>query len=52
MLIVTHEMGFAKEVSSRVVFLHKGVIEEQGTPSEIFDAPRSDRLKQFLTNEF
>ncbi len=52
MLIVTHEMGFAREVSSRVVFLHRGVIEEQGTPAEIFDAPRSERLRQFLASEF
>ncbi|MBI3507991.1 MAG: ATP-binding cassette domain-containing protein [Proteobacteria bacterium] len=52
MLIVTHEMGFAREVSSRVVFLHNGAIEEQGTPAQMFDAPRSERLGQFLASEF
>jgi len=48
MLVVTHEMGFAREVATRVVFMDGGVIVEQGTPAEIFDAPRSDRLKNFL----
>ena len=48
MLVVTHEMGFAREVATRVVFMDGGVIVEQGTPAEIFDAPKSDRLKNFL----
>ena len=48
MLVVTHEMGFAREVATRVVFMDGGVIVEEGTPAEIFDAPKSDRLKNFL----
>jgi ABC-type histidine transport system ATPase subunit len=48
MLVVTHEMGFAREVSSKVIFLHKGLIEEQGPPKEVFGNPRSDRFRQFL----
>jgi ABC-type polar amino acid transport system ATPase subunit len=50
MIIVTHEMGFAKEVSDRVVFLHEGKIEESGTPTEIFDNPKSERLKSFISS--
>ncbi|MGB0694618.1 MAG: ABC transporter ATP-binding protein [Rhodospirillaceae bacterium] len=49
MLIVTHEMGFARDVSSEVVFLHQGLIEEQGPPSQIFTQPRSERVRRFLT---
>ena len=48
MAVVTHEMGFAREVGSRVVFMDSGVIVEEGTPEEIFDAPKSDRLQSFL----
>ena len=48
MLLVTHDMSFAREVSDHVVFLHQGVIEEQGPPQQIFDAPQSQRLQQFL----
>jgi arginine/ornithine transport system ATP-binding protein len=48
MLVVTHEMGFAREVSSHLVFLHKGCIEEQGVPAEVLARPRSERLAQFL----
>ena len=48
MLLVTHEMGFCREVADRVVFLHQGQIEEQGSPSEVFGHPRSERLRQFL----
>jgi arginine/ornithine transport system ATP-binding protein len=48
MLVVTHEMGFAREVSSQTVFLHEGQIEEAGPPAQIFGAPRSERLRQFL----
>ncbi|WP_322063365.1 ABC transporter ATP-binding protein [Paraburkholderia sp. J63] len=48
MIVVTHEMGFARNVSNHVVFLHKGKIEEQGDPKEVLNAPRSERLQQFL----
>ena len=48
MLLVTHEMRFAREVSSRVIFLHQGRTEEEGTPAEVFDNPRSERIRQFL----
>jgi len=48
MLVVTHEMGFARDVASRVVFMDGGVIVEQGTPEEVFDHPKSDRTKDFL----
>lgn len=48
MIVVTHEMGFAREVASRVLFMDGGVIIEQGSPSDIFDHPQSDRLKNFL----
>ncbi|WP_207577875.1 ATP-binding cassette domain-containing protein [Listeria seeligeri] len=48
MVVVTHEMGFAKEVSDRVVFMDAGVIQEQGTPEEIFGNPQNDRTKDFL----
>jgi ABC-type histidine transport system ATPase subunit len=48
MIVVTHEMAFAREVSDRVVFLHNGLIEEEGSPAQVFDAPRSERLRQFL----
>jgi ABC-type histidine transport system ATPase subunit len=50
MLIVTHEIGFAREVSTRTVFLHEGRIEEEGPPAEIFGQPRSERLRQFLAS--
>ena len=49
MIVVTHEMGFAREVANRVMFLDDGVIAEEGTPSEIFDAPKCERLKSFLS---
>jgi polar amino acid transport system ATP-binding protein len=48
MLIATHEMGFARDVASRVCFLHEGRILEQGPPEEIFGAPREERTRQFL----
>ena len=48
MVVVTHEMGFAREVSNRVLFLDDGVIAEEGTPSEIFGAPKCERLRSFL----
>lgn len=50
MLVVTHEMGFARDVSNRVVFLHKGMIEEDGTPADVFGAPKSERFKQFISS--
>ncbi|NKQ09658.1 ABC transporter ATP-binding protein [Pseudomonas sp. SST3] len=50
MLLVTHEMNFAKQVSSEVVFLHQGLIEEQGTPEQVFDNPQSARCKQFMSS--
>ena len=49
MVVVTHEMGFAREVSNRVLFLDEGVIMEEGTPEEIFDAPKCERLRSFLS---
>ena len=50
MIVVTHEMGFAREVSNRVVFLHKGQIEEQGNPEDVLLRPRSERLQAFLSS--
>jgi arginine/ornithine transport system ATP-binding protein len=50
MIVVTHEMGFAREVSSQVVFLHQGEIAEQGPPDEVLLHPRSERLRTFLAN--
>ncbi|MBP6902735.1 MAG: ATP-binding cassette domain-containing protein [Burkholderiaceae bacterium] len=49
MLVVTHEMGFAREVASQLLFLHQGRVEEQGVPREVLAAPRSERLRQFLS---
>ena len=49
MLVVTHEMGFARGVSSRVLFLHQGQVEEEGPPEQVFSAPRSDRFRQFVS---
>lgn len=48
MLVVTHEMEFAREVSDRVVFMNNGVIEEEGTPEEIFNNPKKERTREFL----
>ncbi len=48
MVIVTHEMGFAREVADRILFMYEGVIAEQGTPAQIFDNPQGQRLQQFL----
>ncbi|MGP6087892.1 ABC transporter ATP-binding protein [Antarctobacter jejuensis] len=50
MIVVTHEMGFARDVSSEVIFLHQGLIEEQGAPEQMFERPESARLKEFLSN--
>ncbi|MFK3707924.1 ABC transporter ATP-binding protein [Klebsiella sp. NPDC088457] len=49
MVVVTHEMGFARHLSSQTLFLHQGLIEEQGTPQAIFEQPHSPRLQQFLS---
>lgn len=49
MVVVTHEMGFAREVSDRVIFMAEGKIVEEGTPEEIFTAPKTDRLQSFLS---
>lgn len=48
MIVVTHEMGFAKEVADRVIFMNEGRIVEEGSPKDIFENPKSDRLKDFL----
>ncbi len=48
MLLVTHEMPFARQVSSKVIFLHEGKIEEEGTPEQVFEAPESERCRQFM----
>ena len=50
MILVTHEMKFAREVASHVVFLHNGMVEEEGPPAELFGQPKSERLQQFLRN--
>ena len=48
MVVVTHEMGFAREVSNRVLFMDDGIIAEEGTPAELFGNPKSERLQSFL----
>ena len=50
MIVVTHEMGFAREVSNHCLFLHQGLVEEQGAPRDMLAHPRSDRLRQFLSS--
>ena len=52
MLVVTHEMAFAKDVSNKVMFLHQGVVEEEGIPSEVFANPSSERFKQFISSVY
>ena len=49
MIVVTHEMGFARNVSNHVMFLHQGRVEEEGVPAEVFASPKSERLRQFLS---
>ena len=49
MIVVTHKMGFAREVSDRVMFLNDGLIEEEGPPQQLFGAPKSPRLRQFIS---
>lgn len=50
MLVVTHEMGFARDVSNKAIFLHQGKIEEEGAPKDMFAAPKTERFKGFLAN--
>ena len=52
MVVVTHEMRFAREVADKVVFMSDGVIAEQGTPQDVFDNPKNERTKQFLQSIF
>jgi arginine/ornithine transport system ATP-binding protein len=49
MVVVTHEMGFAREVANHLIFLHQGLIEEQGVPTDVLTRPKSERLAQFLS---
>ena len=49
MVIVTHEMAFARDVADRILFMDEGVIVEQGTPQEVFENPKEERTRQFLT---
>jgi polar amino acid transport system ATP-binding protein len=49
MVIVTHEMGFAREIANRIVFIDEGVIKEENTPKEFFEKPQDPRLKDFLS---
>ena len=49
MVVVTHEMGFAREVANRVVFINDGVIQEDNAPKELFENPQNQRLKEFLS---
>jgi len=49
MIVVTHEMSFARDVASHVVFLHQGRIEEEGPPAHVFGSPKSERCRQFLS---
>ncbi|MDO8252271.1 MAG: histidine/lysine/arginine/ornithine ABC transporter ATP-binding protein, partial [Rhodoferax sp.] len=49
MVVVTHEMGFAREVSNHLIFLHKGLVEEEGIPAQVLANPKSERLAQFLS---
>jgi arginine/ornithine transport system ATP-binding protein len=50
MIVVTHEIGFARDVSNKVIFLHEGAIETEGPPAEMFNNPASARFRQFLAN--
>lgn len=49
LIVVSHEMGFAKQVANRIIFMNDGVIAEDGTPEEIFNNPKNERLKDFLS---
>jgi len=50
MILVTHEMKFARDVSTQVIFLHKGLVEELGTPKQVFYEPASDRCRAFVSS--
>ena len=50
MIVVTHEMGFAREVSNKVIFLHNGMVEEEGSPKDVFGNPKSERCRAFLAS--
>jgi octopine/nopaline transport system ATP-binding protein len=50
MILVTHEMKFARDVSSHVMYLHKGIVEEEGPPKQVFGSPNSERCKQFVSS--
>jgi arginine/ornithine transport system ATP-binding protein len=52
MIVVTHEMSFARDVSNHVIYLHEGIIEEQGNPKNVFENPSSERMKQFLSPKY
>lgn len=52
MLLVTHELSFARQVSSQIMFFHQGCIEEQGTPEEVFERPQSERCRQFMSSHY
>lgn len=52
MLLVTHELSFARQVSSQIMFFHQGRIEEQGTPEEVFERPQSERCRQFMSSHY
>ena len=49
MVVVTHEMGFARQVADRVMFIDEGLVIEEGSPAEIFDNPKEDRTRRFLS---
>jgi ABC-type histidine transport system ATPase subunit len=52
MIVVTHEMGFARDVSNKVLFLHQGMVEEEGSPEEVFNNPKSERCREFLASSY
>ena len=52
MIVVTHEMGFARDVSNKVLFLHQGMVEEKGSPEEVFNNPKSERCREFLASSY
>ena len=49
MVVVTHEMAFAKEIATRIIFMDEGVVAEEGTPDEVFNHPKNERTKEFLS---
>ena len=51
MLVVTHELGFARDVSNKVLFIHDGAVEEEGAPQELFSNPRSERFRKFISSQ-